>query len=333
MRASRLMLRQEQMYAPYIFRQKYYLTPAPRIKELARGVDPFLLLKPKLTQPNVWDKDKFYAEKSDDMTKRENLDAVEALRRERERDFYQDHTYHDQWIQRELNDDQKAQLTERYDYFQPGFQRSPWLWYPGDLVEVVRGAFAGQRGTIVAVVAFRNQLIVQNVNVQEISIPASESRPEQIMQREHPIHCDDVRHVDPTTGELCDLKLVTVRNKETGKPEKRRLSLASGVMLPIPAKDFTIEGDPLLDTPLQDAEEETYHEEKELAVIVQRKLRAMEDFFVSELKAGYEFHKDLFAKSAADMRQFQSDVVARAEAKAVESLSRQEGADEWLGAA
>lgn len=248
-----------------------------------------------------------------DMRSRERLEMLEAIRHPRERDFYQDHTYHNQWIARDLETHQKKQLAKNYKFMQPDFQITPWIWFPGDTVEVVQGESRGQRGTIIAVVAYKNEIVVQNVNVRDVTIPATETRPEQLVQREHPIDVRRVAHVDPTTNEPCVVRMVTVKNKETGKLEEKRISMSSGVLLPIPPRDESVDvGDPLKDTPLQDADEQTYDAAAEQAILVQRKLKAMEEHFVKELKASYEFHSKLQTQNAQDMQRFQKAVVHRA---------------------
>ncbi|KAH8605370.1 hypothetical protein ERJ75_001598300 [Trypanosoma vivax] len=254
-----------------------------------------------------------YSDEKVDLRDRERLELLESLRHPRERDFYQDHTYHNQWVWRDLERHQKQQLTSRYRFFAPDYEIKPWLWYPGDTVEVVSGEGVGQRGTIVSVIKYKNEIIVQNINVQDVVIPASESRPEQVVQREHPISVNRVCHVDPSTNALCHLELVKVRNKETGKMEEKRMSLESGVLLPIPPIQTDLEvGDPLKDTPIQDADEPTYDRESEMAVLVQRRLHAMENYFVQCLKNAYDYHEPLRLRNAEDMRQFQSDVVNEA---------------------
>ena len=248
-----------------------------------------------------------------DMRARERLEMLEAIRHPRERDFYQDHTYHNQWVARDLELHQKKQLARNYKFMKPDFVIKPWIWFPGDTVEVVQGESRGQRGTIIAVVQYKNEIVVQNVNVRDVTIPATETRPEQIVQREHPIDVLRVAHVDPTTNEPCVVRMVTVKNKETGKLEEKRISMTSGVLLPIPPRDDGVDvGDPLKDTPLQDADEQTYDAAAEQAILVQRKLKAMEDHFVQELKKSYEFHHALERRNAADMQHFQKAVVYRA---------------------
>lgn len=316
-------LPQNKMYARFRSRPTFY-----KAREQARkayGVSPNTMRSLNLKGARG-----FQIDQTIDMTDKQRLDMLEAMRHPRERDFYQDHTYHNQWIDRGLDKNQKRTIAARYAFMKPGFQIEPWVWYPGDMVEVASGESRGQRGTIIAVVKFKNELIVQNINVQDVTLPATETRPEQIVQREHPVHVSMVRHVDPETNEACDVRLVTVKNKETGALEEKRISLSSGVLLPIPPKDESIEvGDPLKDTAYQDAAELTYEAESELAVLTERKLRAMEEHFVGRLKESYEYHRALSAKNEEEMRRFQKDVVQRAASSAVDALYATLDADWW----
>lgn len=301
------------MYARYRTRSRFYKQPERPLK--AYGVSPNVLRQPRISKRGLLHG--VYADQTVDLRDKERLELLEEIRHPRERDFYQDHTYHNQWIDRDLEPHQKSQIASRYKYFDPDFAIKPWLWYPGDMVEVVSGGEqVGQRGTIIAVVPYKNEIIVQHVNIKDIVIPASDTRPEQIVQREHPISVDNVKHVDPSTGKTCTLAMVKVYAKGTQQVEERRISLDSGVLLPIPPRDSTSSletGDPLRDTPIQDAEEETYDSEAELPLLVDRKLKAMENYFTQNvLKSSYEFHQPFHRANALEMRKFQSDVVKRA---------------------
>eukprot|EP00758_Cryptobia_borreli_P006475 Tbor_TRINITY_DN5157_c4_g2::TRINITY_DN5157_c4_g2_i1::g.26134::m.26134 len=146
-----------------------------------------------------------------DLRSQEELNKLEAIRHPRERDYYQDHTYYDSWEQRTLEKNQQVELKRRYGFISNNYQINPWIWYPGDTVEVIKGEEAGIRGVIIAVITYKNEIIVQNVNIKDIVVPASDSRPEQIVQREHPISVRNVKHVDPSNGEICEVKIIKVR--------------------------------------------------------------------------------------------------------------------------
>lgn len=296
----------------------FYMRPVRLVKKHALPMDPNHLRQPKID-------DKFkrsmYINQQVNFTDKDMLDVADMLRHPRERDFYQDHTYHNEWIQRDLNAKQKKQLSDHLQWMLPGYEISPWIWFPGDTVEVVSGEFAGQRGTILNVVKYKNQAFVQNVNVKPIVIPASETRPEQTIQREHAVNVATLKIVDPSTNEPCEVRLVTVRDKETGEKVERRMSLSSGTLLPLPKKDIDVDiGDPLHDTPMEDAQGETYMEDKELPVMVARKLRAMEDHFVGQLQESYVRHEAYRQENVAHLRRYQQEVVRQAAAFVMEAL-------------
>lgn len=325
------------MYARYRTRSKFFKRPEKALK--AYGVTPNLLRRPRVKQGLL---NGIYKDETIDLRDRERLDMIEAIRHPKERDFYQDHTYHNQWESRDLEKHQKIQLTSHYSYFSPRFSggssaaaadpyggsrqsssgdSDPWLFYPGDQVEVITGEGKGQRGAIIAVVRYKNDVLVQNVNVQDVVIPATETRPEQTVQREHPISADRIRHIDPSTGELCTLDLVTVKHKSTGELEQKRISLESGVLLPLPEREEgTVEaGDPLKDTPITDADEATYDPAKEGPLLMEKKLQEMENYFISNnLRRSYEFHSELIKKNGQQLAAFQVSVVERA----TETLAR-----------
>ncbi|KPI90034.1 hypothetical protein ABL78_0894 [Leptomonas seymouri] len=299
------------MYARYRTRSRFYKRPEKALK--AYNVRPNLLRRPKVKEGLL---SGIYTDEKVDLRDRERLEMLEAIRHPKERDFYQDHTYHNQWVARDLEKHQRGQIAARYPFFAPNYEIKPWLWYPGDIVEVTSGEGVGQRGSIIAVVKYKNEILVQNINVQDVVIPASETRPEQVVQREHPISVHRVRHIDPSTNEMCHLEIVKVRNKTTGELEERRISLESGALLPIPAPEETVEaGDPLKDTAIQDADEDTFDRAKEFPLLVERRLHAIEKYFVETLKESYEFHEGLRRRNAEDMQRFQKDVVVRATEK------------------
>lgn len=310
------------MYARYRTRSRFYKRPEKALR--AYNVSPNILRRPKVKEGLLRG---IYTDEKVDLRDRERLEMLEAIRHPKERDFYQDHTYHNQWIARDLEKHHKSQIASRYPFFAPNYEIKPWIWYPGDIVEVVSGEGVGQRGSIIAVVKYKNEILVQNINVQDVIIPASETRPEQVVQREHPISVHRVRHIDPSTNELCHLEVVKVRNKETGELEERRISLESGALLPTPAPEDTVEaGDPLKDTAIQDADEDTFDRAKELPLLVERRLQAMENYFVSSLKKSYEFHEGLRRRNGEDMQAFQNGVVACATEKLAATIASNDAA-------
>ena len=288
--------------ARYKFRNPWYYPKVPKGKRYNLG--PNRLRNIKLSN-------KFrghYCDSRHDLTDRENIQEAEDMRHPSELDFYQDHTYHSQWEKRDLNKRQLSELKKNYVWMTPGYQISPWVWYPGDLVEVVTGIHRGQRGRIRNVLAYKNQIIVEGVNVQEEEIPAQEDRPKQILHNPWPIDVTCVKHVDEKTNSLCSLRLIKIK-QEDGSLVEARVSTDSGWILPIPAKKLRHlpEGDPVLDTPVLTAVEDTY-DESELDELVQKKLAALESHFVTELKKAYEFYEPLQDELALDHRKYQRDV-------------------------
>ena len=325
--------------ARYRHRMQFYMGP----NKSRRNVQPYgATLKP-FSAPSVGaEGNPNKADKSVDLRSRDNLEILESLRSPREKDFYQDHNYFDEWENRGLDKNQKRQLKQRYPYFAPNFQVTPWVWYPGDMVEVVSGTQTGQRGAILAVVPYKNELLVQNINVQDVKIPATDTRPEQVVSREHPISVLDIRHVDPITDQICTVQFIRVRkgakdgggdaSNNSGEFEEKRICMESGTILTTPDKKAQTDslGDPLRDTPYGDAFEATYRPDEELPILVERKLQAMEEGFIAKLKSSYEFHSERQKQTAEQMRQFQLSAQNLAISKVAKLINDSaEGLDDW----
>ena len=291
--------------ARYQFRNPwYYPKRGPRAKRY--GLSPNKLRNFKLD--NVFRG--LYFDNKHDMSDRENIDETEEMRNPTEKDFYQDHTYHSQWEQRDLDKKQKADLCRRYAWMAPGYKIQPWVWYPGDLVEVVVGDDRGKRGRIRNVLAYKNEIVVEGINVQQEEIPARDDRPKQVLHLPSPIHVKSVKHVDEKTNGLCELRILTV--KREGQTAKVRASTTSGWVLPIPEGQKPEQNsDPMLDTTYMDAIEETF-DEKEIDDLAQMKLEALEKHFVSELKQEYEYNRAFQKELEKDKERYQHDVWVRA---------------------
>ena len=245
-----------------------------------------------------------------DMSDRENIDETEEMRNPIEKDFYQDHTYHSQWEQRDLSKLQKADLCRRYAWMAPGYQIRPWVWYPGDLVEVVVGTDRGKRGRIRNVLAYKNEVVVEGVNVNQEEIPAREDRPAQILHVPWPISVKSVKHVDESTGDVCELRVLTV--KKEGQMAKVRASTTSGWVLPIPDREkHDQNADPILDTTFADALVHSF-EEKEIDDLTQLKLEELEKHFTNELKGEYSYHLKQLKKIAESKENYNHDVYEQA---------------------
>ena len=239
-----------------------------------------------------------------------------------------DHTYHHDMTMQDLDRKQRKQIESIAEWMKPGHIIFPWIWYPGDLVEATEGDFTAQRGQIQTVIQFKNQIIVTGINVDTIEIPASEGQPAQKLDREHPISVKMVKHVDPTNNEWCDVKLIKVRNKETKKLEERRISLTTGALIEIPEKKKSMNGDPIKDTGIDDATEETFDEEKEIAVMTQQKLKRLEQGFVDQLRIAHEHHEPFQRANYESQQQYMLDVQRKAASMLLQSARK---VTEWTG--
>ena len=77
----------------------------------------------------------------------------------------------------------------------------------GDEVLVTRGNDKGKRGKIRRVIAEKNAVVVQGVNVVKRHLRAQPNRPGGILEVEAPIHASKVMPVDPETGKATRVKV------------------------------------------------------------------------------------------------------------------------------
>jgi large subunit ribosomal protein L24 len=70
----------------------------------------------------------------------------------------------------------------------------------GDLVRVMRGNDKGKQGRVTRVLAERDAVVVEGVNLVKRHVKATGQRPGGILEVEAPIHASKVMPVDPETG-------------------------------------------------------------------------------------------------------------------------------------
>ena len=96
----------------------------------------------------------------------------------------------------------------------------------GDEVLVIRGNDKGKRGKIRQVMAERNAVVIEGVNVVKRHLRAMPNRPGGILEVEAPIDQSKVALIDPETG-----KPTRVRFKVDGD-EKQRIGKGGSVIAP-----------------------------------------------------------------------------------------------------
>eukprot|EP00759_Apiculatamorpha_spiralis_P011275 PhF_6_TR18677/c0_g1_i1/m.27300/K02895/RP-L24, MRPL24, rplX; large subunit ribosomal protein L24 len=306
MKSSRIL---QTNVANYRFRNPWYYNR--RRSSIAQGVHPNVLRNLNIDRKFT----RMYYDHKHDLSSRDNLQESEDLRHPKELDHYQDHTYHTQWEARDHSKQQQKEIAKSYKWMSPGYQVEPWVWYRGDEVEVMTGPERGKRGVIRSVIKYKNEIVVEGVNVKKEEFPATEDRPKQIVYNPFPISVKNVLHVDKSNGQVCEMRLIKVRDKADPTKEKIvRVSLATGSVLDIPIEPTppTV-GDPLLDTSIHDALENT-NVMNDIDTLAQMKLEALESHFVGELKKAYEFNKPLQDEVAGDYEKFKWDVWIRAKA-------------------
>ncbi len=83
----------------------------------------------------------------------------------------------------------------------------------GDKVKVISGSYKGTEGTILQVLAAKERVIVEGVNVAKKHTKPTNDNPGGINEINNPIHMSNVMLVDPKSGETTRIG----RRKEDGK--------------------------------------------------------------------------------------------------------------------
>jgi large subunit ribosomal protein L24 len=98
----------------------------------------------------------------------------------------------------------------------------------GDRVRVVRGNYRDQEGTVLRVIADKNAVLVEGINMRKRHMRPSQSNPDGgIVSLEAPIHISNVMLVDPTSG---DASRIRTRIESDGT--KERIAVKSGNPIP-----------------------------------------------------------------------------------------------------
>jgi len=113
-----------------------------------------------------------------------------------------------------------------------------WMWFRGDIVEVLKGPDKGKFGIIVQIVQERNWVIVEGLNCTYETMGAKDEFPGIMQLQEEPLLVTtDIRLVDPST----DLG-TKVEWRYTEEGHKVRICVATGTEIPIPtAAEETID--------------------------------------------------------------------------------------------
>lgn len=71
----------------------------------------------------------------------------------------------------------------------------------GDKVHVIAGANKGKEGTVLEVIALKNRVVVEGVNIRKKHTKPTNDNPGGINEITAPIHVSNVALADPKTGE------------------------------------------------------------------------------------------------------------------------------------
>jgi len=141
-------------------------------------------------------------------------------------------TYHDltrpwQWDYWMKNKGKKMPVVEP-------IREEDWMWFRGDLVELVKGPDKGKLGIIKMIVQERNWVTVEGLNLKYETIAASDDFPGMSSASEMPLLVTtDIKLVDPSTEQGTDVEW---RYTEDG--DRVRVALSSGTEIPIPSASY-----------------------------------------------------------------------------------------------
>ncbi|KAI8853148.1 translation protein SH3-like domain-containing protein [Chytridium lagenaria] len=111
-----------------------------------------------------------------------------------------------------------------------------WVFYPGDMVEVIGGKDMGKRGKVLSVVRGIDRLMVDGCRLAKKHVkPNASNGKGEIVTKPMPIHFSDVKLVDPVVSKTTDVELKQALNPKTGRWELQRRLIASNTWLPIPS--------------------------------------------------------------------------------------------------
>ncbi len=98
----------------------------------------------------------------------------------------------------------------------------------GDRVRVIRGNHRDQEGTVLRVLAGKDSVVVEGVNMRKRHMRPSQSNPDGgIVSMEAPIHISNVMLVDPASGEASRVRIQVGRDGT-----RERIAVKSGNPVP-----------------------------------------------------------------------------------------------------
>jgi large subunit ribosomal protein L24 len=91
----------------------------------------------------------------------------------------------------------------------------------GDTVKVIAGDSKGKTGKVLAVLAKKNRVIIEGVNIVSRHTRPSNAHPDGgIIKKEAPIHISNVQLVDPKTNEGTRIRYEVISDKKVRVAKK-----------------------------------------------------------------------------------------------------------------
>jgi len=123
---------------------------------------------------------------------------------------------------------------DRHESVVEPIREEDWMWFRGDIVEVLKGPDKGKFGTIKQIVQERNWVTVEGLNAKRELVGGSKGFPGMYVMYEQPLLVTkDIKLVDPSTDKGTD---VVWRFTEEG--QRVRISTDTGREIPIPSAAY-----------------------------------------------------------------------------------------------
>eukprot|EP01060_Flectonema_neradi_P034164 TRINITY_DN5914_c0_g1_i1.p1 TRINITY_DN5914_c0_g1~~TRINITY_DN5914_c0_g1_i1.p1 ORF type:complete len:486 (+),score=88.24 TRINITY_DN5914_c0_g1_i1:71-1528(+) len=216
----------------------------------------------------------------------------------------------------------------------PRIKEQDWIIKKNEIVEVVEGQDKGRRGIVIDIFYPGMVLKVEGVRLEKVD-GTDGSTGERVTQfNEDWIRYDEVRPIDPTVDEPCDVEFMKLENSATGELTRTRVSKRTGSVITDPQERSEVEasdqGDGLKDTPKDIATQTTLAggsiggEINKMALV---KLSVLEDWFTQELEKLHTKDQNLRNSIAAEKKEFQHATYHRALEKVMEKIGED---DAWM---
>jgi len=143
------------------------------------------------------------------------------------------HTLDRPWTEKYQRQNDITDQTVKEAIVEP-IREEDWMWFRGDVVEVLRGPDKGKYGIINMIVQERNWVTVEGLNLQYELVGAKKDYPGMVYVNEMPLLVTtDIRLVDPSTDMGAEVEW-----QYTEEGNRVRMTVKTGTEIPIPSAAY-----------------------------------------------------------------------------------------------